>query len=25
LPVDVALHNAPERLGDGFGVPKIIE
>lgn len=20
-----ALHNAPERLGDGFGVPKIIE
>ena len=25
LPVDVALSNAPERLGDGFGVPKIIE
>ena len=25
LPVDVALLNAPERLGDGFGVPKIIE
>lgn len=25
LPVDKALANAPERLGDGFGVPKIIE
>lgn len=25
LPVDEALKNAPERLGDGFGVPKIIE
>jgi aspartyl-tRNA(Asn)/glutamyl-tRNA(Gln) amidotransferase subunit C len=25
LPVEKALGNAPERLGDGFGVPKIIE
>ena len=25
LSVDQALANAPERLGDGFGVPKIIE
>jgi aspartyl-tRNA(Asn)/glutamyl-tRNA(Gln) amidotransferase subunit C len=25
LPVERALKNAPERLGDGFGVPKIIE
>ena len=25
LPVDMALKNAPERMGDGFGVPKIIE
>lgn len=25
LPVEKALANAPERLGDGFGVPKIIE
>lgn len=25
LPIDQALRNAPERLGDGFGVPKIIE
>ena len=25
LPVEAALQNAPERLGDGFGVPKIIE
>jgi aspartyl-tRNA(Asn)/glutamyl-tRNA(Gln) amidotransferase subunit C len=25
LPVDEALRMAPERLGDGFGVPKIIE
>ena len=25
LDVDSALHNAPERIGDGFGVPKIIE
>lgn len=25
LPVDLALANAPERLGDGFGVPKILE
>ena len=25
LGVDRALANAPERLGDGFGVPKIIE
>ncbi len=25
LTVADALHNAPERLGDGFGVPKIIE
>ena len=24
LPVDKALGNAPERLGDGFSVPKII-
>ncbi|MCK5690137.1 Asp-tRNA(Asn)/Glu-tRNA(Gln) amidotransferase subunit GatC [Myxococcota bacterium] len=23
--VETALKNAPERLGDGFGVPKIIE
>lgn len=25
LDVALALRNAPERLGDGFGVPKIIE
>ena len=25
LPVDKALANAPERQGDGFSVPKIIE
>ena len=25
LSVEDALANAPERLGDGFGVPKIIE
>lgn len=25
LPVDIGLRGAPERLGDGFGVPKIIE
>jgi len=25
LPVEKALANAPEREGDGFGVPKIIE
>ncbi len=25
MPVDTALANAPERIGDGFGVPKIIE
>ena len=25
LPVEVGLRDAPERLGDGFGVPKIIE
>ena len=25
LPLERALANAPERLGDGFGVPKIIE
>jgi aspartyl-tRNA(Asn)/glutamyl-tRNA(Gln) amidotransferase subunit C len=25
MPVERALSNAPERLGDGFGVPKIIE
>lgn len=25
LPTDLALRDAPERLGDGFGVPKIIE
>ena len=25
LNVDDGLRNAPERLGDGFGVPKIIE
>jgi aspartyl-tRNA(Asn)/glutamyl-tRNA(Gln) amidotransferase subunit C len=25
LPVDKALHNAPEREGDGFCVPKILE
>ena len=25
LGVEAALLNAPERLGDGFGVPKIIE
>ncbi len=25
LPIDRALRNAPERIGDGFGVPKIIE
>ena len=25
LPVDKALANAPEREGDGFGVPKILE
>ena len=25
LPLETALQNAPERIGDGFGVPKIIE
>ncbi|MBM4126911.1 MAG: Asp-tRNA(Asn)/Glu-tRNA(Gln) amidotransferase subunit GatC [Nitrospira sp.] len=25
LPVEKALANAPEREGDGFGVPKILE
>lgn len=25
LPLDRALGGAPERIGDGFGVPKIIE
>lgn len=25
LPVDMALGAAPERLGDGFGVPKILD
>ncbi len=25
LPVELGLANAPERIGDGFGVPKIIE
>ncbi|MBI3180301.1 MAG: Asp-tRNA(Asn)/Glu-tRNA(Gln) amidotransferase subunit GatC [Deltaproteobacteria bacterium] len=25
LPVELGLGNAPERIGDGFGVPKIIE
>lgn len=25
LGLDKAMRNAPERLGDGFGVPKIIE
>ena len=25
LPVDIGLRDAPERIGDGFGVPKIIE
>ena len=25
LPVDAALAAAPERLGDGFGVPKILD
>jgi len=25
LPLEQALRNAPERLGDGFGVPKILE
>jgi len=25
LPVELGLRGAPERLGDGFGVPKIIE
>lgn len=25
LPIDAVLRNAPERLGDGFGVPKILE
>ncbi len=25
LPLETALLNAPERIGDGFGVPKIIE
>ena len=25
LPLETALYNAPERIGDGFGVPKIIE
>lgn len=24
LPVDRSLQNAPERIGDGFGVPKVI-
>lgn len=25
MPVERALKNSPERIGDGFGVPKIIE
>jgi aspartyl-tRNA(Asn)/glutamyl-tRNA(Gln) amidotransferase subunit C len=25
LPIEKSMLNAPERLGDGFGVPKIIE
>ncbi len=25
LALEAALRNAPERLGDGFGVPKIID
>ena len=25
LPAEVGLRGAPERIGDGFGVPKIIE
>lgn len=25
LDIDGAMQNAPERIGDGFGVPKIIE
>ena len=25
LPVDLGLKGAPERIGDGFGVPKIID
>ena len=25
LPIEAVMRNAPERLGDGFGVPKIIE
>lgn len=25
LPIEKVMQNAPERLGDGFGVPKIIE
>lgn len=25
MPLERALRNAPERIGDGFGVPKIIE
>jgi aspartyl-tRNA(Asn)/glutamyl-tRNA(Gln) amidotransferase subunit C len=25
LPLETGLRNAPERIGDGFGVPKIIE
>jgi aspartyl-tRNA(Asn)/glutamyl-tRNA(Gln) amidotransferase subunit C len=25
LPIDKVFANAPERIGDGFGVPKIIE
>lgn len=25
LPIELALQNAPERLGDGFGVPKILD
>lgn len=25
LPLEKAMKNAPERIGDGFGVPKIIE
>ena len=24
LPIDRALQNAPERIGDGFGVPKVL-
>lgn len=25
LPLETTMKNAPERIGDGFGVPKIIE